>query len=308
MWGGRETNVEKALRIKHFGRYTVLERSNKGSLWVVVECSCGTVKDIRASELISGATKSCGCLQKELSAKRMSERYKGKYEDLTGRVFGRLTALAFTGKSGGKDRKSTWLCRCECGVEKSYDRTVLIAGTTQSCGCLQRELVAKRMTKHGYANHPLYRTWSSMLDRCTNPKNPQYSNYGGRGISVCEEWSDPTKGIENFIKDMGDKPSEDHSIDRIDVDGNYEPQNCRWATTREQMLNTRKSLLKNSPWAFKNVKTGKWYGCIIVEGKQKRFKDCDTPEEASLMVYKFLTEVLKEPVDLQHDLIKRGNE
>jgi len=161
-------------------------------------------------------------------------------QDLTAQKFGRLTAQW----PSGIDRKQViWLCSCACG-SLSYPRSyALRTGTTKSCGCLQRERVrectSKRNTKHGNAfrgdETVEYRTWASMIQRCINPTVRGWKYYGGRGISVCSRWLK----FENFLADMGVRPSALLSLDRINNDGNYEPSNCRWATRSEQRLNQR---------------------------------------------------------------------
>lgn len=140
--------------------------------------------------------------------------------------------------------RSKWRCiiyrfRCDCGNEVQRTAEPIRAGVVVSCGCHGRSARAAAKTKHGHAvrgsAHPLYFTWTNMRGRCNNPLDANYKHYGGRGISVCARWDD----FSAFLEDMGEKPSPDHSIDRIDNNGNYEPSNCRWATKLTQSRNTR---------------------------------------------------------------------
>jgi hypothetical protein len=151
--------------------------------------------------------------------------------DIAGQRFGRLTVVSF---HGIHQRNSAWLCACDCGKPTIATGHKLKSGGTRSCGCLRTEI----RTSHGLAGTDTYRIWGGMLYRCRNEHDP---NYGGRGIRVCERW----KSFENFLADMGERPSQRHSIDRYpDVNGGYEPGNCRWATDAEQAHNTRLTILE----------------------------------------------------------------
>lgn len=154
-----------------------------------------------------------------------------KIEDLTGQIFGRLKVVEF---HSSKNWRRYWVCICECGKTKIIAGSSLKCGNSTSCGCYNRELICK----HGQYQTSEYYCWEAMTARCTNPNNPMYYRYGGRGITVCEEWKN---NFKNFLSDMGNKPSSKHSIDRINNDGDYNKNNCRWATTKEQANNTSRS-------------------------------------------------------------------
>jgi len=160
-------------------------------------------------------------------------------KDLTGQCFGRLTVIEYIGLDDFK-KNVLWRCRCECGTERGITTSNLTQGRTQSCGCFNREATKERSTTHGYSAGGLYRSeygiWRAMLARCRNPNVPQFKDYGGRGIRVCERWQKFT----NFFEDMGARPP-NMTLDRINNDGNYEPSNCRWATRAQQQANKHRA-------------------------------------------------------------------
>ena len=152
--------------------------------------------------------------------------------DLTGMEFGRLVVVS---RDQNRGRRVAWLCRCECGSTCIARGSDLSMGKHRSCGCLQVD----RATRHGHTSRdtrkisPTYRSWVSMIQRCTNPKATAYHRYGGRGITVCERW---LESFDAFLEDMGERP-EGMTLDRRDDDSGYSPDNCRWATRKEQSRN-----------------------------------------------------------------------
>lgn len=221
---------------RRFHRWTVIEfapeRSVKYDHWRC-RCDCGTDRIVSGAGLRIGKTKSCGCLRSDRMAE-LNRVNPPPLIDMTGQVYGRYTVLRVA--EGRNERAQIcWHCRCECGTERVVPGIELRTGNTRSCGCLKMDQLVERSTIHGKANTREHNIWCGMLNRCENPGNSAFKNYGGRGIKVCERWHE----FAHFYEDIGEIPV-GLSLDRIDVDGNYCPENVRLATAKEQANNKRR--------------------------------------------------------------------
>lgn len=211
-----------------FGRLTVLRRApntKQGKAAWFCRCDCGATSVATRSHLIGGNTKSCGCAHPK---KRL---------DLTGRTYGRLTVIAPADSIGGM---TMWRCLCQCGAEVAVRTSSLRAGNTNSCGCLKNDSIRAISTIHGLSSWRIYKIWTGMKSRCSNPNNSHFSNYGGRGIAVCQEWG----SFEAFYDwALTNGYQDDLTIERLDVNKNYEPVNCAWIPKSQQSYNTRSNRL-----------------------------------------------------------------
>lgn len=205
----------------------------------------------------------------------------GKYVDITGQKYERLTAIRDVGSDSRKGH--VWLCKCDCGNFVNVPSNKLRRKHTKSCGCLKWDLNIERSTTHGQGNKTNrtaeYRAWAAMKTRCYNPKIIHFEHYGGRGITVCDRW---LNSFENFLADMGERPSSKHTLDRKEVNGNYSPENCCWATKTEQSRNQRmrkdnSSGVRGVNW---NDRDKKWYSIISIDKKQKHLGVFDDKEKA----------------------------
>ena len=159
-----------------------------------------------------------------------------KIKDITGQRFGRLTVIAHVGY---RRKYALWQCECDCGNSTIVIGSDLRRGNTQSCGCLARDRSSEVHFMHGMDGTPTYKSWIGTKTRCYKPDDSHYKDYGGRGIRVCTRWKN---SFENFLEDMGKRP-EGKTLDRIDNDGNYTPDNCKWSTPKEQSRNQRTNKL-----------------------------------------------------------------
>lgn len=215
-----------------FGSWTVLRRNVRRGY--ICRCVCGTERAIQRYPLVHGITKSCGCAM-----------YSPPLGSLNGKQFGSWTVVGeatnlYRGRARGV------LCQCACGAERAIPITRLVRGESKSCGCLKGKIIREKKILHGESknmrNTPEYNAWAHLIGRCCNPNNAAYENYGGRGVTVCDEWRN---SYAAFLAYVGRRPTPRHTIDRIDNNGNYEPGNVRWATYTQQSRNRRNTLLVN---------------------------------------------------------------
>lgn len=224
-----------------YGKWTVMENYDAADYRVLCRCECGTERRVLVATLRNGNSKSCGCVAR---AKSRGRRSPGPFMK-PGDTFGRLTILEPV-----EHPSDLVLVRCECGTVTKKRAMSIKGGNTRSCGCLGRET----HRTHGLSGHPLWSTWTGMIDRTTKPRNASWKHYGARGITVCAGWSAKPDGFLAFIADVGERP-EGCSIDRPDNDAGYfcghceectrlgRPRNWAWKTRQEQTAN-RRSVLK----------------------------------------------------------------
>lgn len=239
--GCKRWKEAKDLTGKTFGQWTVIAIAKKGQnetgkyeLKWKCRCECGRTGEVDHWNLTANRTSGCKrcAMESQLQKRRSLAENPSELSHLIGATFHRLTIaeIAEIKLSGCYIA----ICRCECGSVVKVHQIDLEEGRRKSCGCLRDSLLGDSRRTHGQCATRDYRIWRAMIQRCTNPNNPSFESYGGRGITICDQWR---TSFETFIADMGASPSVFHSLDRIDVNRNYEPSNCRWATRKEQGRN-----------------------------------------------------------------------
>lgn len=256
---------------QRFGKLVAIERinqpNNRHEMWLC-KCDCGNVTKTRKSRLLSGHTSSCGCGHR-------------KTPNLVGRRFGRLLVID---DLGSEDGRLYCKCLCECGSVFKTRTDGLVGGGTKSCGCARKEARPKRAKKQNVkkqtvSDERLYSVWTNMKTRCNNERNAMYPYYGGRGIKICGEWLDYSAFKKWAYANGYDEnaPRGECTLDRVNVNGNYEPSNCRWISTKEQSNNRRSNVLISFSGITQNA--SQWAAeiganaCTILARKRRGWTD-----------------------------------
>ena len=223
-----------------FGKLLVVEKADpyispKGkyvTMWMC-RCDCGNKTVVNTQKLRSGHTTSCGCAKHD---------NKGRGKDLIGQKFGRLTVIGKVPKEKRKNPQYAWMCKCDCGNEVISTANKLTHSIQVSCGCQKAERISNLNRKYKNTNKHLYSVYKAMINRCVDEKDPSYKNYGGRGITVCDEWLNDFDAFSEWALLNGyvmDAPQGQYTLDRVDNNKNYSPDNCRWVAMSVQQNNKR---------------------------------------------------------------------
>lgn len=265
-----------------YGKLVVIKKGNGRrtsggaykATWIC-QCECGNITEVDGEKLRRGHTNSCGCFKHENKGSH--------FEDITGKRFGRLTVIKFIPQEERKARQYDWWCKCDCGNEIKANASKLKTGAQQSCGCLKAEMknyLGDKTRKYKYSCRRLYIIYKQMLSRCLNSTDKRYGDYGGRGISVCNDWIDNYDTFAEWAFQNGyDEKAKKGvcTLDRIDVDKGYSPDNCRWITNQKQQNNRRNNVYLEyngkkqslAEWAREyNIPYGTLYGGIKRYGKK----------------------------------------
>ena len=231
-----------------YGKFTVLKKGNgrvtKGGAYKttwICKCDCGNEKELDYQAIIRGSHQSCGCTRYETISKK-------QMDDLVGKKFNRLTVVRPLGKHERKTKGYNWLCQCDCGNYVHANGSKLKSGHAKSCGCMVAEHIGNVNRKYKRVSKRLYGVYKSMLSRCQDTNHREYHNYGGRGIKICSEWLGEV-GYDSFSEWAFSNGYDETlkfgecTLDRIDTNGNYEPNNCRWITNKEQQSNRRDCII-----------------------------------------------------------------
>lgn len=257
---------------KRFGKLEVLSelpavRDNSGSLrrWMEVKCDCGQIVEKKLKYLKNGDTTTCGdCVYEvvDQSAKGLPVVSLDPFEDELSMIGVQYQQWKVVGAGFRCGIHRMLKAVCSCGAEQYVDKKALLNGHSNSCGCYSRKRTSELMTKHGMADSKEYRIWANMRSRCNNPNTDAYINYGGRGISHQDSWA----SFDEFWKDMGGSYTEGLELDRIDVNGNYCVENCRWTDDSTQAYNQRqhKNNTSGKTGVVLNKRTSHWVSNINV--------------------------------------------
>ena len=282
---------------KRFGKLVVYgieykyDSKNHRKRYCKCTCDCGNDFSAHVNRLVRGMITSCGC--KKLSPGKRIDRQKYYDEELIGKRYGFLTIKSVGHKVFGNYKKRYAHCLCDCGNEIDVRTSDLYSGRTKSCGCFKEKSIVESNIYHGQCYSRLYMIHSNMVDRCYNPHCKTFKDYGGRGIKVCEEWNGKLDKFVNFYNwAMSNGYDDKLTIDRIDVNGNYSPENCRWVDMHIQNTNKRLQKSNKSGYAniFWNKKNKNWRCHITVYGKRYEIGSFKSKREALEARNKFIIE------------------